>query len=123
MGIVALGLACRAFTGGAFAQNAGTALYAAMVYAGLFVLAPRWRPATAAIVAAGFCWVVEFAQLSGVPAALSQRSVVARLVLGSAFDARDLLWYVAGVAAIAGAHALTLSVDSGESGSRRGRPG
>jgi hypothetical protein len=33
-----------------------------------------------------FCWVVELAQLSGVPAELSARSLAARLALGVQFD-------------------------------------
>jgi hypothetical protein len=50
-----------------------------------------------------FCWLVEFAQLSPYPAELSDRSTLARLVLGSTFNPPDLFWYVAGVAVAAGA--------------------
>jgi hypothetical protein len=49
-----------------------------------------------------FCWLVEFAQLTPYPEELSDRSVLARLVLGSTFNPPDLFWYVVGVAVVAG---------------------
>jgi hypothetical protein len=95
--ILAVGLGVRALGNGAFAQNAGTALYASMIYAGLFVLWPVMSPVRAGLVAVGFCWAVEVFQLSGIPAELAARSVLARLVLGSHFDWMDLVWYPVGV--------------------------
>jgi len=95
-----LALALRALFDGAVEQSSGTALYASMVYAGVVFLAPRMRPVVAGAVAILFCWVVETAQLTGVPATLSAHSVVARLALGVQFDPRDLLWYPAGVVPI-----------------------
>ncbi|MFY1697270.1 MULTISPECIES: DUF2809 domain-containing protein [unclassified Solwaraspora] len=82
---------------GVLQQHSGTALYASMVYAGVFVLAPRVTPVVAGVVAVAFCWLVELLQLTGIPAALSERSVIARLVLGVQFDATDLAWYPVGV--------------------------
>jgi hypothetical protein len=82
---------------GALQQHSGTALYASMVYAGVFVLVPRATPVVAGAAAVGFCWLVELLQLTGIPAALSERSVIARLVLGVQFDATDLAWYPVGV--------------------------
>ncbi|MFG1608515.1 DUF2809 domain-containing protein [Actinoplanes sp. NPDC049265] len=90
---------------GTLAQYSGTALYASMIYAGLFVLAPALRPAMAAAVAIAFCWAVELFQLTGVPAGLSAHSVLARLALGVAFDPADLLWYPVGVLPLLAAHA------------------
>ncbi|GAA0607673.1 DUF2809 domain-containing protein [Kribbella sandramycini] len=91
--VLALGLAVRAFAGGDFAKYAGVALYATLIYALLaFWLQPVW----AAVGATGFSWAVEFFQLTGVPAELSERSVIARLVLGSTFNPPDLFWYVVG---------------------------
>ncbi|MFC7650230.1 DUF2809 domain-containing protein [Streptosporangium lutulentum] len=58
--------------------------------------------------ALAFSWVVELAQLTPLPAALSEASVVARLVLGSTFGAADLLAYAAGAVLAASAHALLL---------------
>ncbi|WP_306213855.1 ribosomal maturation YjgA family protein [Actinoplanes sp. RD1] len=100
--VVALGIRVASHTSvldssGALAQYSGTALYAAMVYAGVFVLSPGRRPPAAGALALAFCWAVEFFQLTGVPAELSARSVLARLALGVAFDAGDLLWYAAGI--------------------------
>ena len=107
VGFLALAVGVRLLSGGvlssdnAVQQHSGTALYAALVYAGVIFLRPRTGVLPAALMAAGFCWVVEFAQLTGVPAELSARSVVARLVLGVAFDPLDLVWYLVGVAGVA----------------------
>jgi hypothetical protein len=97
-----IALALRRFTGdghgsGALAQYSGTALYASMVYVGVLVLWPRIAAAWAGAIAAVFCWVVEAAQLTGVPAALSAHSLVARVVLGVQFDWTDMAWYPAGI--------------------------
>ncbi|MDH6124015.1 DUF2809 domain-containing protein [Kitasatospora sp. GP82] len=95
---VAAGLGIRAGAGGEVSKVAGDALYTVLVYTLVVALAPRTRPVKAAGVALAISWVVEFVQLSGVPAELSQRSVVARLVLGTTFNAPDLFWYVVGAA-------------------------
>lgn len=58
----------------------------------------------AGVAAVGFCWLVEFLQLTGVPAALSAHSVLARLALGVTFDPMDLLWYPVGVVPLAAVH-------------------
>ncbi|MBB2940400.1 hypothetical protein FB565_000104 [Actinoplanes lutulentus] len=89
---------------GAFAQNSGTALYASMIYAGVFVLVPAARPVTAGIAAIGFCWAVELFQLTGVPEHLSERSLIARLVLGAHYDSADMLWYPIGVIPLVAIH-------------------
>jgi hypothetical protein len=101
--ILAAGLTVRAVTSGGFAKYAGVALYASLVYALVVILAPRLSPRWAALAAVGFCWLVEFAQLTPYPADLSARNGLARLVLGSTFNAPDLFWYVVGVAAVYGA--------------------
>lgn len=74
---------------------AGDALYAAAVYAGLAVLAPRMLPPLLAATAAAWCVVVELFQLTGLPIAWSAAFPPAGLVLGSGFDPRDLVVYVA----------------------------
>jgi hypothetical protein len=104
--ILIAGLTVRQVTTGAFAKYAGVALYAALVYALAVFLVPRWRPLWTALAAAAFCWLVEFAQLTPYPAELSDRSGLARLVLGSTFNPPDLFWYVVGVAVAAGIDAL-----------------
>ncbi|MGW6719536.1 ribosomal maturation YjgA family protein [Streptomyces sp. NPDC054995] len=95
---VGAGLAVRAGADGAFAKYAGSALYTVLVCALVAFCAPRARPLVVAVTALAVSWAVEFAQLTGVPAELSAHSTAARLVLGSTFNAPDLLWYAVGAA-------------------------
>ncbi|MEV4760121.1 DUF2809 domain-containing protein [Micromonospora sp. NPDC049559] len=108
-GFLGLALAIRALDDGALRQYSGTALYASMVYAGVFLCRARARPLVAGAIAVGFCWLVETAQLTHVPAALSQRSLLARLVLGVQFDPVDLAWYPVGVLPLVALHRLLLN--------------
>ena len=114
VGSLGLAFAIRLVTGtmvettGLLEQISGTALYASACYGGVLVLWPRGRPLTVALLSIGFCWAVEFFQLTSVPAALSAHSVVARLVLGRVFDPSDLLWYIVGVLLAGTVHYLTL---------------
>ncbi|MGY0004682.1 ribosomal maturation YjgA family protein [Micromonospora sp. I033] len=101
-----LALLIRAVDDGALRQYSGTALYASMVWAGVLFLRPRMAPVPAGTLAIVFCWVVECAQLTGVPAELSARSLAARLALGVQFDPVDLAWYPAGVAPLVVLHHL-----------------
>jgi uncharacterized protein DUF2809 len=111
---LALALGIRlAFTGGdvldsspALAQYSGTTLYAAVVYAAVFPLFPRTRPGPAALAALLFCWLVEFFQMTGIPAHLSDHSALARLALGRSFDPADLLWYAVGILPLTALHSL-----------------
>lgn len=96
--VLAAGLVVRDVTTGAVGKYGGVALYAVLIHVLVVVVAPRLRPPAVAGVALGICVLVELAQLTPLPAALSERSVVARLVLGSTFNAPDLLWYAVGVA-------------------------
>jgi drug/metabolite transporter (DMT)-like permease len=88
-------------------QMSGTALYAAMTYAGALVLLPRLPPFAAGGIALAWCWGAELFQLTGIPAVLSAKSLAARLVLGSSFDPVDLLWYPLGVVPLMAAHLLS----------------
>lgn len=105
--ILGIGLGVRAFSDGWLAQHSGTALYASMIYAGVFALWPRLSPLRAGALAIGFCWAVELFQLTGIPAALSERSLAARLVLGATFDWTDIGWYPVGVVPLVALHLLT----------------
>ncbi|MFP1629003.1 DUF2809 domain-containing protein [Streptomyces sp. 5K101] len=96
--MVGAGLGVRALAHGSVATYAGDALYTVLVLALVVCLAPRTRPAVAAGVALAFSWAVEALQLTDVPAELSRHSAVARLVLGSTFNAPDLVWYAVGAA-------------------------
>ncbi|MEV7807060.1 DUF2809 domain-containing protein [Microbispora sp. NPDC088329] len=97
--VIAAGLGVRALLCGAVAKYGGDLLYTLLVYALVVAAAPRARPVVAAAVALGVSWLVEFAQLTHVPAELSARSPLARLVLGTTFNAPDLFWYAVGAAA------------------------
>ena len=100
------GLAMRTATDGVVQNASGTVLYASMVYVAIVFLAPRVNPWLAGGIAVGFCWLVEISQLTGVPAYLSARSLIARLALGVEFDAQDLLWYPVGVLPLVAVHLM-----------------
>ncbi|MFC4056826.1 DUF2809 domain-containing protein [Planomonospora corallina] len=107
---VAAGLTLRALTDGWFGKYGGDALYTVLVHTLVVAAVPRVPPVRAAAGALAFSWAVEFAQLTGVPAALSEVSVVARLVLGSTFGAADLAAYAAGAVLAAAAHTAARAV-------------
>lgn len=111
-GFVAVAIGIRyLLRGGLFSdsplqQESGTALYASAVYAGVVFLMPRIRALSAGAIALAWCWLVEVSQLSSVPAALSARSVLLRLLLGTSFDWTDVLWYPIGIAPVMVVHLL-----------------
>jgi hypothetical protein len=117
---LAVALCIRFFADGTIEQVSGTALYASMVYAGVVFIRPRLSPWISAAIAVAFCWIVEFSQLTGVPAYLSERSMAARLALGVQFDLVDVLWYPAGVVPLAVLHALLASMNSRRREASRG---
>ncbi|MGW6709641.1 ribosomal maturation YjgA family protein [Streptomyces sp. NPDC054956] len=96
---VGAGLGLRAVAAGDVAKYGGDALYTVLILALVVLVAPRTAPPKAAAIALAFSWAVEFLQIGPVPAELSRHSTVARLVLGSTFNAPDLFWYVVGAAA------------------------
>nr|GID37906.1 hypothetical protein Aca09nite_44120 [Actinoplanes campanulatus] len=108
LGFLGVALAIRAVAplGGWVEQSSGTALYASMTYAGVLFLAPRLSPFAAGASALGWCWGAEIFQLTGVPAALSEESLLARLVLGAAFDPIDLAWYPIGIVPLVALHLM-----------------
>ncbi|MFD9395954.1 DUF2809 domain-containing protein [Streptomyces sp. NPDC060000] len=93
---VGAGLGLRAVAAGDVAKYGGDALYTLLLLTLVVLVAPRVTPPTAAAGALAVSWAVEFLQFSQVPAELSQRSTLARLVLGSTFNAPDLFWYAVG---------------------------
>ncbi|NUO56713.1 MAG: DUF2809 domain-containing protein, partial [Hamadaea sp.] len=70
--------AIRAVADGAVDQYSGAALSGAIVYTIVIFIRPRISPLVACIIATGYCWFIEFAQLTPVPAALSERSWLAQ---------------------------------------------
>ncbi|MGW2261055.1 ribosomal maturation YjgA family protein [Streptomyces sp. NPDC001780] len=126
--MVAAGLGIRAFGAGDVAKYGGDALYTVLVHVLIVLALPRVRPWGAAVGALAFSCAVELFQLTGVPADLAGRSVVARLVLGSTFNAPDLLWYAVGAAAAGTAHAVCVrrparAASAGRGSRRRAEPG
>jgi hypothetical protein len=97
---IACGLWVRStiFAGDAtWAQRLGTALWAMALVLVLRAMSPRWSMARTWIVAMAVAIAVELLQLTGIPRAISGWLPLARLFLGSDFDARDLLWLAIGV--------------------------
>ncbi|WP_342000088.1 DUF2809 domain-containing protein [Microbacterium sp. LWH7-1.2] len=74
---------------------AGDALYAVAAYLAVVLLAPRLPALGAGAIATAWCVAVELFQLTGLPLAWGTRFPPVMLVLGTVFDARDLLVYVA----------------------------
>ncbi len=105
--VVASGLGVHALLPDTPATDiAGDALYAVAVLAFVVLLAPRLSPLVAGAIAAAWCVGVELFQLTGVPQALAEVFPPVVLVLGTVFDARDLVVYAAAVAVAVGSDAL-----------------
>ncbi|GAB4070639.1 hypothetical protein GCM10028777_36490 [Angustibacter speluncae] len=89
------------------ADKPGDLLYAALVTLGVWFLAPRAPLAVLAGVAGTWCLAVELLQLTDVPRLAADRVPLARFVLGSGFDAWDLVAYAGGVLLALGVVAVT----------------
>ncbi|MFJ3203007.1 DUF2809 domain-containing protein [Streptomyces sp. NPDC086989] len=119
---VGLGLGLRALATGSVAKYGGDALYTVLLLALVVSVAPRITPFRAAGSALAASCLVEFLQLTPVPAELSRHSTVARLVLGSTFNPPDLFWYAVGGASGWLVHTALRSAGPGRPHVRRGRP-
>ncbi|TKV57426.1 DUF2809 domain-containing protein [Nakamurella flava] len=92
----------RALPASPVTDIAGDALYTVAVYAGLVSLFPTLAPRIVALLAGGWSVAVELFQATGIPVELARRFPPAALVLGTGFNARDLVVYVmAATAALA----------------------
>ncbi len=100
---------------------AGDALYAVVAYLAVVFVAPRLASPWAGTIAAGWCVAVELFQLTGLPQVWGAAFSPIVLVLGTVFDARDLLIYVVTVAVVAAGDRL-LRVRRGD-GRRAGATG
>ncbi|HEY3502052.1 MAG TPA: DUF2809 domain-containing protein [Actinocatenispora sp.] len=98
--------AIRAAMDGPVEQYSGAALSGAIVYAIVIFIRPRISPLAAGAAAIAYCWFIEFAQLTPVPEALSQRSWLAQQLLGAQFDVIDVAWYPVGIVPLVAAHWL-----------------
>lgn len=94
---VALGLAVDAAATGPVGDKTGDVVYAVLVVLLAWLVRPGAPVRALGAVALAWCVAVELLQLTGVPARLAAAVPVARLVLGSGFDALDLVAYVVGV--------------------------
>lgn len=90
--VIAVGLGATAVG----ADLAGGVLYAVLVALLIALVLPRLRPTAVGGLAALVCFTVEVAQLSGAPAAAVQAVSALRYVLGTTFDAVDLVAYLIG---------------------------
>ena len=94
-GVVGAGLAVHLLLADTAATDiAGDALYAAAVYLGIVIVTPRMPPLAVGAIAAAWCVAVELFQLTGIPLALGAAFAPWMLVLGTVFDARDLVVYL-----------------------------
>lgn len=114
---LAVVITCGLLVHGALPDTAATdivgdALYAAAAYLGVVLLAPRLSPLAVSALAAAWCVAVELLQLTALPGAVVSAFRPAVLLLGTAFDPRDLVVYVAAVAAL-------LAGDAGLTAARR----
>ena len=103
-GLAGAAYAIRAAMDGPIEQYAGAALSAAIVYTIVIFIWPMISPWLAGGSAVAYCWFIEFAQLTPIPAALSQHSWLARQMLGAQFDLIDVAWYPVGVIPLVAAH-------------------
>ena len=105
-GFAGTAFAIRAAVDGPVEQYSGAALSAAIVYTIVIFIRPLVSPLHAGSAAIAYCWFIEFAQLTPVPATLSQHSWLARQLFGAQFDLIDVAWYPVGVIPLVAAHWL-----------------
>ncbi len=102
--VIGAGLAVHSLLPDTAASDiAGDALYTAAVYLAFVLVLTRLRPLAVGAVTAAWCVAVELFQLTGIPLALGAAFPPSMLVLGTVFDARDLLVYVIAAVVICGA--------------------
>ena len=77
---------------------AGDALYAVAAYLAVVLVAPRLPALAVGGIAVLWCIGVELFQLTGLPLVWGAEFVPAMLVLGTVFDVRDLVVYIATIA-------------------------
>jgi hypothetical protein len=103
-GFAAAAFAIRATMDGPIEQYSGAALSGAIVYTIVVFIWPSVSPLPAGSAAIAYCWFIEFAQLTPIPATISQHSWLARQLLGAQFDLIDVAWYPVGVIPLVAVH-------------------
>lgn len=96
--------AVRAMMDGLIDQFSGAAFSGAIVYTIVVFIRPTISPLLAGGIAIAYCWCTEFAQLTPLPAAISERNWFAGQLLGAQFDLIDVAWYPLGVIPLVVAH-------------------
>lgn len=99
--VIAAGLATHLLGSGPFADRAGDALYAVMIYLVIAAVFPRASVVAVGMSAVALCALIEMSQLTGLPALWAQSFWPVRLVLGVGFDPGDLVAYAVGGATAA----------------------
>lgn len=74
-----------------------TGLYATLAQVGLWTILPRLTMERASWMSLAWCWVLELAQLTTIPAQISALHPLLRLIFGTSFDEKDLPAYLLGV--------------------------
>ena len=113
--LYAIGVACVVLAGGLgsryglegfWAKYLGVTLWATCLYTLILAVRPQVSVGAAALLTMGISWLVEFAQLTRVPAYLSLQHIVLRWIFGACFSVWDLPAYVAGSGLGAAIHSL-----------------
>jgi hypothetical protein len=99
--IVMAGLLVSRVGQGPVAGLVGDGLYAVMVYLLVALAVPKARPGVVGGIAFGLCVMIELAQLTGVSASVVQAWWPARYLLGTTFQAVDLVAYAVGAGSAA----------------------
>ncbi|WP_104162322.1 DUF2809 domain-containing protein [Cryobacterium sp. N22] len=97
--IVATGLLVHFLTQGIVSDFVGDALYAVLVYLVVSIVLVRLPGRQVAVLAILLCVAVEVFQLTGVPSSLAEHFAPVRYLLGTTFNALDLVAYAVGVLA------------------------
>jgi hypothetical protein len=106
LSFMAVGLGSRYGLSGFWAKYLGLGLWAGFVYSLVVLVKPSTRIVYSSAVALIVCWSVEFFQLTPVPAYLSSKHIILRLIWGTTFSVWDLPTYAAGIGLGAGVHSL-----------------
>jgi hypothetical protein len=94
----------RAVLDGPIEQYSGAALSGAIVYAIVLFIRPSIMPWIAGVIAVAYCWFIEFAQLTTIPATIFEHSWVAGQLVGAQFDLVDVTWYPIGIVPFMAVH-------------------
>ncbi|MBO1740813.1 DUF2809 domain-containing protein [Leifsonia sp. TF02-11] len=119
---IATGLAVHGLAGGWAGGFVADALYAVLMVVLVAIVAPRAPSVAVGAIGLAVCVAVELFQLTGVPARLSATVPGAELVLGSTFQATDLLAYAVGAAVATLADVLVRRRAAGSSRGARTTP-